>query len=757
MFDEHLNRQHRLTYFVRGPEWAFAIPQGDLDALETVMQGCSTFWYGAGSLLVPVRADGRIPSTIKLLLRTRPVDTCYMHERLGEKARAAVQQLTRAVPFRDGFDRNEMHTLHLVDSQYAKPQSERTELPVLELPRFATAGLRRAATAIWGHIQDEDEPHWAERYKVVVREDEDAHGALVRGQVDGSGVSPLRLTARYMDVVRQVNPIDRPYIWVIARPTFDNLVNFWNFRARALARANGAPVIGLTRESLRHPDQLAALTRWLLQLPSTRETPDILVACSSDLQDEARAALSALPFAEDTGDSLQQQIGEGFEPNTPPTFLFARPLLGGPFTRGKAAGALVAFTDGQSSLSLPAPEGFAVRSFRHVRLIFPNLPLPLPLTTSGAGLVHKDGTPHDGVMLLTMASEQWNFDIRLPTAGEALSAWVGDHGFQFKRTQDGRDADALLTRLGTLDALDVLADQKRVAVLDALSPRNRDKLAAAIVAEAKGEAGVELDPEALIEKLADIGLFLEIETRTASEIASTIGPGNRKPDVLALLPALVEAGFVRRAREVRCPRCRFRMYLDLSELHERVQCRACAQEVVLPVVDESGKKEPDFFYRLDGLMARIMDQDILPVLLTMRALRSPAQTGQLFFAWPGVEVWKDASRKFDIDLVVSRGTNMDGISNAWCIEVKKTAESLGEKQLARLLEAADQLEARPGIAATQGEFPEELSRRVIEAGGTVLTAQQLFPSDTGSSGDVLRTQTAGATRTALVATQTNVR
>ena len=72
VFDEHLNRQRRLTYFARGPEWAFAIPQGDLGALEDVMRRCSTFWNGVGSLLVPVRADGRIPPTVEGLLRIRP-------------------------------------------------------------------------------------------------------------------------------------------------------------------------------------------------------------------------------------------------------------------------------------------------------------------------------------------------------------------------------------------------------------------------------------------------------------------------------------------------------------------------------------------------------------------------------------------------------------------------------------------------------------------------------------------------------------
>jgi hypothetical protein len=438
-----------------------------------------------------------------------------------------------------------------------------------------------------------------------------------------------------------------------------------------------------------------------------------------------RTALAAVPFVEDTGNQIGEQVGVGFTPNDPPTFLFARAMVGGPFIRGVSSNALVAFANGRSSLALPAPDRFKVRSFGHTRLIFHNLPLPLPVTPSAAGAVYPNAQASDGVMLTTTAPGQWNFDIRLPTAGETLAAWIGDHGFKSERTQDGHDADALLARLGSLDALDVLADQKMVAVLDALTPRNRDKLAAALVLEAQKKAGVELNREALVERMSDIGLFLEVETRTAGDIASTIGQGTRKRDVLKQLPALVEAGFIRRASEVRCRRCRFRMYLELSELDERVRCRACGEDVVLPVVDNSGAKEPDVYYRLDGLMARIMDQDILPVLLTLRATRPPAGGSDFFFAWPGVEVSK-GDPKFDIDLVVSHGTNAEGMSNVWCIEVKKTATSLGEKQLRRLLDVAVELGARPGIAAMQGEFPEELRRPVLAARGHVLTARELF-------------------------------
>jgi hypothetical protein len=97
LFDKHLNSQHWVSYTVRGPEWAFAVPQGDLVALEDVMRRCSAFWNGAGSLVIPVRADGRIPPVIDAFLDSRPVDRCFWHESLGERARAGLEAISKGV------------------------------------------------------------------------------------------------------------------------------------------------------------------------------------------------------------------------------------------------------------------------------------------------------------------------------------------------------------------------------------------------------------------------------------------------------------------------------------------------------------------------------------------------------------------------------------------------------------------------------------------------------------------------------------
>lgn len=716
MFDSHLSRLHRLRYFVRGPEWAFAIPEGDLAALEDVMRRCSGFWNGAGSLLIPVRRDGRLPKLLDALQATRGIDQCFIHETVETRARDAVQhRLPNATLLWDGFDEHELHPLHLLgtsrDTDAAKPHAE--------FPQFRAAGLQRVVLALWGHVPEEDMELWRERFEVQTARDDEAHGALLRGQVPGVGHSPLQAAAVGMGLVEQRSPLWwHPYLWVIEGATFRELTAFWNFRARSLWHGPRPAVVGIPRESLRRPDQLRALADWTPRISGLRRVPDTFVACTSRAGADVRAALAEVPFVEETETNWRELSGRDVLPNEPRTFAFRRPTLGGPFVRGTGANALVSFDDGTASLSLTAPEDFRVRNFAHARLVFGNLPLPLPVTTSAARAVNINAHATDGVLLVTSAMGSWDFDVRLPTAAEALRYWASDHGYALASTQGGRDAEALLGRLGSLDALDSIADGRRLALLRTLAPASRVRLTRRLIAEAQ-EAGIDLDEAAMAQRLADIGLFLEVEARTAADIAGAMGTGTRKRDVLRLLPALVGAGFIRRAHEVRCPRCRFRMLLDLADQDEQVRCRACREMFVLPVVDESGSKEPELFYRLDGLMARAMDQDVLPVLLTLRALRPPHQSPDLFFAWPGIEFADDQGR-VDVDLLVSNGTAVS------CFEVKNNASGLKEPQLRKLLRVAERLGARPGIAAVEGTFAPELSEQVLEAGGRLLTTDDLL-------------------------------
>ena len=141
MFEQPTVRVSRLSYSLRGPEWGFAVPQGDLEALEEVIETCSSFWNGIGSLIIPVRSDGRIYDSLDRALEVRQVEHVLVHERVGERATESLRtRLTNVVPLR-AIDEHEIHPLFLslIDCDEA--------LETLWRPLLTTKRLRRIALA----------------------------------------------------------------------------------------------------------------------------------------------------------------------------------------------------------------------------------------------------------------------------------------------------------------------------------------------------------------------------------------------------------------------------------------------------------------------------------------------------------------------------------------------------------------------------------------------------------------------------------
>lgn len=713
--DDSLTRHHRLRYSVRGPEWAFLVPSGNLDALEDTMRRCSAFWNGAGSLIVPVDARGRIPAFIDNFLEARAVDEAWAHPSLPSPWLGALAgRFPSLSTLHDDFDRHETHPLRLLPPD--------GELPSIVVPHEHSATMRRLRLALWGDIAKDDLEHYERRCEVrAAARGAESWQALVDGQVDGQHTSPLRMVQRGMGLVWADSTAEYPYIWAFpARPTFGDLVSFWNIRARLLARAAGTPVLGVPQQALAMPERLSALGDWLPRQQGYRSTPDCFVSATKRLLPPVRRALVAAGLDEETAKKYGHTSGSAIEPAPRPTFAFRAPQLWARFQRGVADTALVSIVDGEAALALPAPERFAARDMSYVRLTLHDLPLAMPLTASAARRVNVNAVAGDGVRIKTPASAAWNFDIRLPSAAEALGDWAADKGFAFMTTRDGLDAQAILRRVGSTSRLDVLADRRRLSILKALAPASTRKLAQGLSEELAGR-GEAVDVDGLAERLADHALFLELRARTASDIAVALGAGTNKKGVLAALPPLVELGFIRRAREVTCPECRFRTLLDLAQQDETVRCAACRASFTMPIVDGSGEKEPDVMYRLDGLMARAMDQDVLPVLLALRAFVPSAHDARPFSAWPGLEFTAHEQRNgTDVDLLVSYGDTV------FCCEVKTSASGLGSRQLDGLLQVCDRLNARPAVAALHGTFSAHTVKAITSRRGRILDADVLL-------------------------------
>ena len=716
MFDEHLDRSHRQTYFVRGPEWAFAIPQGDLDVLEEVMKRCSTFWNGRGALLIPVTRAGRIDSALDDFLDVRPVDNCYVHEALNDQAREAVgRSVGSSSPLWDRFDDHELHPLQLL------PESEGPR-PQLTVPCPTSTVGGRLALACWGWIEDADRSHWEARFELQEENDEAAIAAIVSGQVDEN--SPLNLSARNMGIVSQRSPFDWPQVAIFKQGSFQEIVQFWNLRARGSVHGVATPVLGVPRAALGLTAARAAIRSYGSTPSALQRTPELLVLADRPLRRRVDEAMSAGGLERDDGPALRRTFGARTEPRELASYAYSAPFLGGGLVRGTPAYELVPVVRSRMSVSLPAPAKFSARGGGHVRLVLTGLPLPLPLTRSAANRMHGNALATDGLLLLTDAAERWNFDFHLPDRWAALADWASDRGFDAQSTAAGRYGEAALGRLPGLETLDTLATPMAIQVLQALTPTSRLKLVQRI-GIAAADAGQELDSDKLAENLRDSGLFLEIEAKTLAQI---ITPGRRPEDVLLALESLSRWGFVRRGRELRCTRCGFRQLVLLNELDELVGCRSCREEIFVPIAGKGGRTEAPLAYRLDGLAARVMDQDLLPVLLTLRESYRLLGQGRLFFGWVGIEfLRKEDGKRTDADLVVSDGEHV------WLFEVKSNAAGLGGEQLNDLVQLAAQLEARPCLSALVGSFTQDQIATIESASGLIFGSDQLVPAEPAGS------------------------
>lgn len=709
LFDTHLDGQHRFGYLVRGPEWAFILPRGDLEALDDALRKCATLWNGAGTLLLSVDRETGVTAWDELL-ETRPVDDVWLHPALDHDLGAVARsRFPEAQPMHERFDSEEVHPVLLAPE--VRPGDPK---PSLLVPQAPSVELDRVRLALWGHLEEEDLPYWRDKFEVGQARGEAFLPALLSGQIEAPPTSPLTLGRSHMGVVSQGSPHDWPHLYLLPpEPGFDALVTFWNFRSRASVHVPGMPVVGIPREALHRPDQLKALKRWIAAGPDTQRTPDLVVTADQDARDQLDSALGDAGFECDGGGGkFRRSFGDRIVSRERPTYRHFHPLLGGPLVRGAHAWALGTFARGTGSLFLPQPDGLDLRGGHTVRVVIRDLPLPLPLIDPVARVVHRDAAAQDGVLLRLSTYADWYLDVRLPNRIEALHAWAAGHNCTAKATQDGRYAEALLGRLGTLDRLDALASPVAVSVLEHLAPTSRKKLAQRVAAELQGEH--DIDEERLAERLRHEELHLELPSKAPGDLT---GPDARLPAVLAALGLLADAGHTLRGRSLRCPTCNFQLWFPIDALAERVTCHACRTRFTLPVATTSGRCEPPLEFRLDGLTARAMDQDLLPVLLAMRALRTRFE-GSWFSAWPGVEFACDG-RRVDVDLLAH---------GPWvvCLEAKANAASLERSQLDALMGLCDRLGARPGIAALEGTFDTTLAHAVTERQGVVLQRADLL-------------------------------
>lgn len=706
--------QHRLRYALRGGEFAFAIANGDVDAVEEIAAQCCDFWNGANSLLIAVDEDGTV-APVERLVEIREPERIYVHKGVSEAGRAAVAERWGYERVSDVWPqafRHELHPLNLQPS-FREPMTGAPNVS-LPVPVYAQPDLARLARIVWGRLDDEDRQEYETAFVLEHHEGDAAHYALVAGQA--TGLSPLAQSTYLMRIHHQSGPLRARQLFVLRGLGFHDLVFFWNVRARATTLGDEIPVVAVPADALAMPERLRSLVEW------TRGRdikPDVLVHAPSELRDATAAALAEIGFRPAAPAArLIEYFGEVPEERQPLEYRFvAQGWAGHRMRRGVWSENLINLEPGRNVVRFEPPEGFRTRHWGgYVRLDLLSWPLPFPPTPATTARVHPNAFVDQGVVcLLTSASNNaLTFDLIVPGADEVLGDFLVAHGRTARLSAAGRYAQALIGRLGGPQRLDALARPGALAVLEPLTPQSRLKLVQRLdkmLTERYGDAAP--PSEELAEMIRGHIAELELRSRTLDEMATLTGAS--RGALLGALEQLIDVGFVRRGRQERCPECGYEDFYALAEVGERVVCHACHTEFLLRVA-MGDASEPRLAYQLDPLMARAMDQNLLPVLLTLRYLYSPAVAASGAF-WPGLEIVEADGAMQDCDILLAQEETVI------VCECKQSAPGLSLAQAEKTLALAELFGAVTYLVALEGDFSKEIQALAREHGRIVLLAR----------------------------------
>ncbi len=660
--------EQRLAINLRPLQVAYFLRDDDEEGLSRAIQLATARWGGLYHLLLPMTPEGSLDDLGRHCLRAAPPDLCVACWPEGDAATPGVNRLLADLFPDRRLDVQPFGTLGSVTPPLSpldlltRDTLERHWQPQ---PAAARMLMRGEYHFPRGHIADPGAPAWLEALRdgALGGEDRQAYAryfSISRPSIalaeqywawqDSMAFyrSLINLTGYALTGQTSIGPFPtfRPEIVVVDSVRAACL--YWNLRAlrdaQVLGRTQFRSMFALSLPALQRPETLAALIAYTRQLalphwPVTTPMDLTLIVASVSAATAAQAALAGqpqcrvIPRPEYVAHWLPDAATLAAPPRPPAASLrvalVALPedeeILVGKLPQTVGVGMEEHYARpvdlrlGPNAVPYAPPAAF---QNPHLTTVARDLELPLwgryPRSHAVARLIDPQAD-FRGFALIQRAAQlprQGDITFSVPSEWDALASYFAERGVEITESPAGRAGAAVLDLLGGADGIARLSSPLAYQLLQRIALQSTKKVAQRLQSDLRlaDEQG-----DALLGALAGVVAQQELigAPKTYADLAGLLALGGRdKKTLLALIADLTPAGIILRGYYLPCPACDTREWYPLASVRERLTCVGCGQSFPLPVAAAPGVEQP-WHYRLNGLVNRAVDQDVIPHLLAL--------------------------------------------------------------------------------------------------------------------------------------------
>ncbi|WP_420628204.1 hypothetical protein [Candidatus Leptofilum sp.] len=251
-------------------------------------------------------------------------------------------------------------------------------------------------------------------------------------------------------------------------------------------------------------------------------------------------------------------------------------------------------------------------------------------------------------MAIGLSSRPHFRTINLPQERESLRLYFEGKGFKSRTSKVEQYSNAVVDLVGGLSNLKLLATKPAYQLLNILAQKSTKKIAQRIV-NSLGLENTNIDEITHIFQDLEVPPELKKIPRTFGELRDDQRLDLRSHALLKLLDELVTAQVLKRGFNISCPNCGVPNWYPLETISEYLTCPGCSHRFILPVREpDKSNIEMQWRYRLNTLVNRAVDQDVLVGLLALHHLSEKKTTSCQVF---GLELRQDDKPITDFDFL----------------------------------------------------------------------------------------------------------